>query len=271
MRRLQKIVVVLVLITWVTPALAAETAIHIFPKPGDVVSADFLSDMFREVKPDLATTLVGTFSTQCWDDEITNASIPGTGTLTVSSLTSVSFTGVSCMAGTSAVPHLRMDTTAATYSISSITALGNQALFVTTVDNRDLLIGNQTYHRTASILQLEQNQITIAWSDTGYTFAGIEVLTRTNQVPAVPTELASSSSALVVTLTWKDNSTDETTFRLLRRDSLTGTFAEVSTPAANATTTTDTVTAAGTYWYRIEATNGNGNSLGSNVVRVIVP
>lgn len=275
MRRFQKVVVLLAVGFWTTSALAAEPAIRIFPKPGDVVSADFLSDMFREVKPDLATTLVGTWSTQCWDSGITDATAPGTGTLTVTSLTSISFTGISCMAGTGGVRQLitspPRDPFYLAASITQIAALGNQAIFVTTADDRDSLIGVAARQRVASILQLEQNQITIAWADTGFSKSGVEVLTRTNKVPSVPTELASSSSALVVTLTWKDNSTDETKFRLLRRDSLTGTFAEVSTPAANATTTTDTVTTAGTYWYRIQATNGNGNSLGSNLVKVTVP
>lgn len=270
MGHLRKIMVFLMVTTWGALALAAEPAIRIFPNPGDVVSADFLSDMFREVKPDLATTLIGTWTAMCWDNYTTDADAPGEGTLTVTSLTSITFTGLSCMARTSSIVTSGSDHDPV-YNIVEIAALGNQAIFVTNYNDEGGLMGFTTTHRVASILQLEQNQITIAWPNSGGGSAGIEVLTRTNRVPAIPTRLAATATGTSVTLTWTDNSSDETTFRLLRRDSLTGTFTAIATPDANAVTYTDTgLTSGTTYWYRLQATNANGNSLGGNVVKVTI-
>jgi len=87
---------------------------------------------------------------------------------------------------------------------------------------------------------------------------------------AIPTKLRAITSGLTVTLSWTDSSDDETGFRILRRDTLTGTYSEIATADADATTYTDTLTIAAKYWYRVKATNANGDSLGSNVVKVTV-
>ena len=81
---------------------------------------------------------------------------------------------------------------------------------------------------------------------------------------------ATSDSGYRVSLTWTDNSTDETGFKVLRKDTLTGSFSTVTTTAADATSYSDTVTAAGTYKYRVSTTNSNGDSTGSKVVEVVV-
>lgn len=86
-----------------------------------------------------------------------------------------------------------------------------------------------------------------------------------NLPPSNPTTLSATSSGLVVTLSWTDKSSDETGFKVLRRDSLEGSWTLITTTSADATTYTDTVTASGTYWYRVQATNANGDSLGTNV------
>ena len=81
---------------------------------------------------------------------------------------------------------------------------------------------------------------------------------------------ATSDSGYRVSLTWTDNSTDETGFKVLRKDSLTGSFSTVTTTSANATSYSDTVTTAGSYWYRVSSTNSIGDSTGSKVVKVDV-
>lgn len=86
--------------------------------------------------------------------------------------------------------------------------------------------------------------------------------------PARPSSLRADPSGSNVVLTWADNSTDETAFVVLRRDSLTGTFREIATTKANVPSYTDPDLAMGTYWYRIKARNGFGDSFGTNLVRV---
>ncbi len=91
-----------------------------------------------------------------------------------------------------------------------------------------------------------------------------------NIPPTKPATFTASASGMTVSLAWTDNSTNETGFKVLRKDTLTGSFSTVTTTAADATSYSDTVTAAGTYKYRVSATNGYGDSTGSTVVEVVV-
>jgi len=83
--------------------------------------------------------------------------------------------------------------------------------------------------------------------------------------PAPPSNLvAAASSQTQVTLTWADNSNNETGFKLERRSGA-GAYAEIATAAANATTFADTGLTAGTaYTYRARAVNGSGPSAYTN-------
>jgi len=96
--------------------------------------------------------------------------------------------------------------------------------------------------------------------------------TKQNLQPAKPTNLSASTSGLIVTLSWVDNSNDETGFKIIRKDSLSAAYENIATTGANITSHPGTVPTAGTYtyWYRVQATNSNGDSLGSNVVKVTV-
>jgi len=93
---------------------------------------------------------------------------------------------------------------------------------------------------------------------------------RQNLPPTTPATLTASASGTTVSLAWSDNSTNETNFNVLRRDSCDGSFSIVDNVTANETSSTDTVPAAGSYWYRVSATNDNGTSVPSKIVRVDV-
>src|SRR5207249_603523 len=90
----------------------------------------------------------------------------------------------------------------------------------------------------------------------------------TKVVPASPSGLtATAASASRINLAWKDNSTNETGFKIER--SLDGaSFTQIATVGASVTTYANTGLAAGTtYFYRVRATNANGDSAYSNVAR----
>ena len=91
-----------------------------------------------------------------------------------------------------------------------------------------------------------------------------------NLPPSTPSTFTASASGKTVSLAWSDNSTDETGFKVLRKDILTGSYNTITTTSADATTYSDTVTDNGSYWYRVSATNSNGDSVGSKVVKVDV-
>src|SRR5207237_7803170 len=83
--------------------------------------------------------------------------------------------------------------------------------------------------------------------------------------PAAPTNLvANYASGTGVTLTWKDNSPDETSFQL-ERAAQAFPFSLLATKPADATTHLDTLLYPSvTYTYRVRAVGPNGNSSWSN-------
>ncbi len=91
--------------------------------------------------------------------------------------------------------------------------------------------------------------------------------------PSNPTALAATTTNLSNVLTWTDNSSDETGFKVYKKTSVTGSWSLLDAGAgltviSDVTTYTDTVTEAGDYWYRVKANNiTNGDSVGSNVIK----
>lgn len=92
-----------------------------------------------------------------------------------------------------------------------------------------------------------------------------------NDIPPVaPTDAVYSVIENVVTITWTDESSDETGFNIIRRDSIDKKFTSVGSSSASSNTYQE-ILSSGTYWYRIESVNSHGNSIGSNVIKVVIP
>jgi hypothetical protein len=88
-------------------------------------------------------------------------------------------------------------------------------------------------------------------------------------VPAAPSALtATASGTSIINLTWTDNSSDETGFKLERKTGSGGTYAEIAgSIAVNATSYSNTgLTASTTYYYRLRSYNAAGNSSYSNEI-----
>jgi fibronectin type 3 domain-containing protein len=84
--------------------------------------------------------------------------------------------------------------------------------------------------------------------------------------PVPPSNLAITSVVSnQVTLSWSDNSNNETGFKIQRKTGVSGTYATIRTTASNITSYTDSGLADGTlYYYRVCATNATGDSAFSN-------
>ena len=85
--------------------------------------------------------------------------------------------------------------------------------------------------------------------------------------PAAPTGLtATAVSSSRIDLAWRDNASNETGVRVERKQGATGTYAQIGTASANATSYQDTsgLSASTLYTYRVRATNAGGDSAYSN-------
>ncbi|MBK8206816.1 MAG: right-handed parallel beta-helix repeat-containing protein [Planctomycetes bacterium] len=85
--------------------------------------------------------------------------------------------------------------------------------------------------------------------------------------PTAPTNLTATGT---VTLNWQDNSGNETGFRIERRSAPAGTYATLTTVAANTTSHTDDP-GPGSWYYRVYAVNAAGDSAASNEANISVP
>ena len=96
----------------------------------------------------------------------------------------------------------------------------------------------------------------------------VEVTSSAALPPSAPTSLAIVSiAANQVALKWKDNSTDETGFKLEWSDNGSTSWTQVGIFAANAVTGEDgTILCGTTRYYRVSSVNGNGTSSPSNTI-----
>jgi glucose/arabinose dehydrogenase/PKD repeat protein len=110
----------------------------------------------------------------------------------------------------------------------------------------------------------------VADSNNGWGFAGnfnyFTLSAGSQSAPAAPSNLvATSTNATQATLTWTDRSTDETSFKVERKLGLNGTWQAVAVVPADTAGYLDTgLVGSTTYYYRVRATNGAGDSAASN-------
>ena len=104
------------------------------------------------------------------------------------------------------------------------------------------------------------------------------VLGSTQTGPTAPSNLTGSAVRITgntfqdrVTLNWADNSNNETGFQIQRATNINFTGASTFSVGANVTTFSQNVSRPGTYYYRVRAVNGSGNSNYSNVLTVVAP
>jgi len=108
------------------------------------------------------------------------------------------------------------------------------------------------------------------------TFLGISaclLFTCSSSFAAPPSDaVAKPASPTTVNLSWKDNSSDEIVFKIVRRKSGAPKFNLIATVPANTTTFVDTELTSGTrYYYHVSASSVGGDSELSNKADIILP
>ena len=91
--------------------------------------------------------------------------------------------------------------------------------------------------------------------------------------PTAPTNLtASVASSSQINLTWQDNATNETGYKVERKTGASGTYSEIASLSAGLTSYNNTGLTDGTqYYYRVYAYNSAGNSGYSNEANATTP
>lgn len=90
--------------------------------------------------------------------------------------------------------------------------------------------------------------------------------------PNAPTGLGATAVNQQVKLAWTDASSDETGFRIERKTSAGGTYAQIADLAANTNTYIDASAVGGTtYYYRVYAYGSGGGSQYSNEANIVAP
>ncbi|MEI7864878.1 MAG: fibronectin type III domain-containing protein [Chthoniobacterales bacterium] len=100
-------------------------------------------------------------------------------------------------------------------------------------------------------------------------FATITASSAGTSIPPAPTNLqVSAPNSTAISLTWADNASGETGYRVERRTTPTGSFSMLATLSANSTSYTDVgpLTPGATFYYRVVTLGSAGNSLPSNEV-----
>src|SRR5262249_54565202 len=84
--------------------------------------------------------------------------------------------------------------------------------------------------------------------------------------PAAPSNLSASiSSNTQINLSWSDNSSDESGFKIERKTGINGTYSQIAIVGAGVNTYNDPGLNINTrYFYRVRATNAGGDSAFSN-------
>jgi len=122
--------------------------------------------------------------------------------------------------------------------------------------NTGLSYGSQYFYRVR------------AYNSKGYSAYSNEANATTLYPVVAPANLtAVTVSSSQINLSWTDNSTNESSFKIYRKKGATGTWALVKTTAANATSWNNTgLSSNSTYYYRLRGYNSSGYSAYSNEV-----
>ncbi|HEX8524410.1 MAG TPA: NPCBM/NEW2 domain-containing protein [Tepidisphaeraceae bacterium] len=147
----------------------------------------------------------------------------------------------------------------------NFTQIGTAAVNATTYSDTTVSGGIQYYYRIRA---------TNSGGDSAYSNTASASTPVTPTAPAAPSNLtATAASPTQINLSWKDNSGNETGFKIERSLKANTGWSLIGTVSANVTTYSDTnsLNPGTTYYYRVRATNVVGDSANSNTASAATP
>lgn len=150
--------------------------------------------------------------------------------------------------------------------------ISGQALMACALDkvlNED---GSRYFAAYQHIQRLSSTRLKLWWgADRGQGLFNIMILDKTDIPPKAPTSLAvslsGSGSTKSASLSWTINGSNVTGGSVKRKTSVSGDWSTLSDTTAS-TYTDSSIALNNTYWYRVFASNSDGTSVGSNVIKV---
>ena len=237
---------------------------------GDILSADMMNELFDYIKKS--------------QEKITDSSILGTWSCSAS--TQVAFGTCSSLGGTDSLYHLFSGTITfnddgdGTYSYTTgstnvLRCNNNAAADTQSYSIKNNIMFTKITGGVLASIELEKISDTKLLLQNNFHSSSKPLFIDCDKQaipPTNPTAFAIATTGLSNVLTWTDNSSDETGFKVYKKTSATGSWVLIDAGAgltvnANIVTYTDTVSTGGYYWYRVKANNvNNGDSVGSKVI-----
>jgi hypothetical protein len=154
----------------------------------------------------------------------------------------------------------------------SCVIVGGQALMACELEFPDINLDGNHLAAYYNLQRLSTTRIKLGWAPRrGSGDFNIVIIDKTNIPPTAPTALSASvagnASAATVTLSWTINGSIATGGVVKRKLAFDGSWSTLGTPSTGSYSDTD-IALNNSYWYRVFATNANGTSVGSNVVKV---
>ena len=278
---MKKILIAIIILSFSLSPIRAEdySTSHSF-SAGDVISAEMVNEIFDDIE-NVTKVITESDFIGSWDIVQTTCKDGGPG-----NCSSLTMTGMSNDAN--GITRSRSDTVTFTddgddtFSFSQTTyaslvrsGAGNTAGSGGFAVVNGFGLFNDTTHGMGmfNVKEISPTRIVMTLLMSGSASYNIIRLDKQATPPSNPTALAATTTNLSNVLTWTDNSSDETGFKVYKKTSATGSWSLLDAGAgltviSDVTTYTDTVTEAGDYWYRVKANNiTNGDSVGSNVIK----
>ena len=244
-------------------AIYAVETIPITFSEGDVISASVMNAVFDRInnisRQPTASMLLGTWNCS---ETIDGSGGFGNYTADASGLFGTRANVYTFVAGAT-TNALKLSTTTGYPLRTDATAWSNVSVAI--APNTRLLLASVNRDSYA-ITSIGNDRFDL--SETAQGNAGTCV--KANIAPAPADALTATVSGTSVALAWTDQNSDETGFKVQYKTSVSGTWTTATTTAADATSYTFSGLTAGTYWFRVVATSGNGDAMSSSEVQGVI-
>jgi len=242
-------------------------------KEGDIISAATFNQIFSTLQKLNRTPkdsdLVGTWScSSVWAGTSSSAGLTQDSTNTwLFSLAGAQLTMTASSESSSFPTGYTFSTSSPNQfvSLSSAAAVsGTYVLFNNLMISKGILSGNNYITHTVDIVS--DDRIIFSTNNTSSNLAKVVVCDSAIAVPAAPTASTATNAQTTINITWTDQSSDETGFKIYRRLSTATEATQLATAVTASPYVDSTLTEGQTAYYSVAAYNANGESAKSKVV-----